>query len=117
MLAVLSLVLSGTGQLTAFVGVVVLLGAFLFVVTRRTTDALEASTYEDEEAEGGRLTTRSAATSRCALAPSVVGGPCCGVVWWGFGASISSLPSLGGQPDRPSVGPIERGSWSRSSRS
>jgi UDP-GlcNAc:undecaprenyl-phosphate GlcNAc-1-phosphate transferase len=52
-LAVLSLVLSGTGQLTAFVGVVVLLGAFLFVVTRRTTDALEASTYEDEEAESG----------------------------------------------------------------
>ena len=50
-LAVLSLVLSGTGQLTAFVGVVVVLGAFLFVVTRRTTDALEASTYEDEEAD------------------------------------------------------------------
>ena len=50
-LAVLSLVLSGTGQLTAFVGVVVLLGAFLFVVTRRTTDALEASSYEDEGAE------------------------------------------------------------------
>jgi len=50
-LAILSLVLSGTGQLTAFVGVVVLLGAFLYVVTRRTTDALEASSYEDEEAE------------------------------------------------------------------
>ena len=47
-LAVLSLVLSGTGQLTAFVGVVVVLGAFLFVATRRTTDALEASTYEDD---------------------------------------------------------------------
>ena len=50
-LAILSLVLSGTGQLTAFVGVVVLLGAFLYVVTRRTTDALEASSYEDEEIE------------------------------------------------------------------
>ena len=49
--AILSLVLSGTGQLTAFVGVVVLLGAFLYVVTRRTTDALEASSYEDEEAD------------------------------------------------------------------
>ena len=48
-LAVLSLVLSGTGQLTAFVGVVVVLGAFLFVVTRRTTDALEASTYDEED--------------------------------------------------------------------
>ena len=50
-LAVLSLVLSGTGQLTAFVGVVVILGAFLFVVTRRTTDALEASTYDEEADE------------------------------------------------------------------
>ena len=50
-LAVLSLVLSGTGQLTAFVGVVVLLGAFLFVMTRRETDALEASTYDDEGAD------------------------------------------------------------------
>jgi UDP-GlcNAc:undecaprenyl-phosphate GlcNAc-1-phosphate transferase len=49
-LAVLSLVLSGTGQLTAFVGVVVLLGAFLYVVTRRTSDALEAASYEDDEA-------------------------------------------------------------------
>ena len=48
-LAVLSLVLSGTGQLTAFVGVVLILGAFVFVVTRRTADALEASAYEDEE--------------------------------------------------------------------
>ena len=50
-LAVLSLVLSGTGQLTAFVGVVVVLGAFLFVVTRRETDALEASSYDEEEAD------------------------------------------------------------------
>jgi hypothetical protein len=39
------------GQLTAFVGVLVLFGAFLFVVTRRETDALEASTYDDEEAD------------------------------------------------------------------
>jgi UDP-GlcNAc:undecaprenyl-phosphate/decaprenyl-phosphate GlcNAc-1-phosphate transferase len=53
-LAVLSLVLSGTGQLTAFVGVVVVLGAFLFVVTRRTTeDALEASTYDEEALDEG----------------------------------------------------------------
>ena len=46
-LAVLSLVLSGSGQLFAFVGVVVIAGGFLFVVTRRQ-GALEAASYEDD---------------------------------------------------------------------
>jgi hypothetical protein len=42
---------TNSGRAAWFVGVLVLFGAFLFVVTRRETDALEASTYDDEEAD------------------------------------------------------------------
>ena len=52
-LAVLSLVLSGTGQLYAFVGFVVVGGAVLYVLTRRTQEALEASSYEEPEVPSG----------------------------------------------------------------
>ena len=48
LLAVLSFVLSGTGQLYAFLGLGVVFGLVLFLVTRNeTTDALEADTYDD----------------------------------------------------------------------
>jgi UDP-GlcNAc:undecaprenyl-phosphate GlcNAc-1-phosphate transferase len=48
-LAVLSLALSGTDQLYAFMGLAVLFGLVLFLVTRNeTTVALEAETYEEE---------------------------------------------------------------------
>ena len=46
-LAVLSLVLSGTGQLYAFLGVFVGLGVALYTLTRRSHEALEAESYED----------------------------------------------------------------------
>ncbi|MGZ6270911.1 MAG: MraY family glycosyltransferase, partial [Candidatus Limnocylindrales bacterium] len=45
-LAVLSLVLSGSGQLYAFVGIVLAAGLLLFVSTHREGGALEADTYE-----------------------------------------------------------------------
>jgi UDP-GlcNAc:undecaprenyl-phosphate GlcNAc-1-phosphate transferase len=48
LLAVLSLILSGSGQLFAFVGVVVLVGAFLYMVTRRQRGALDAASYQDD---------------------------------------------------------------------
>ena len=48
LLAVLSFALSGTEQVRAFVGLAVLFGLVLFLVTRNeTSDALEAETYED----------------------------------------------------------------------
>jgi UDP-GlcNAc:undecaprenyl-phosphate GlcNAc-1-phosphate transferase len=51
-LAVLSLVLSGTGQVYTFLGLVVLSGLGLFLITRaESADALEAETYE-EAADG-----------------------------------------------------------------
>jgi len=53
LLAVLSLILSGSGQLFAFVGVVVVVGAFLFVVTRRQQGALDAASYEDDTPADG----------------------------------------------------------------
>jgi UDP-GlcNAc:undecaprenyl-phosphate GlcNAc-1-phosphate transferase len=49
LLAVLSLVLSGTGSLYAFMGVVVGGGLVLYLMTRRAREALDARTYEDEE--------------------------------------------------------------------
>lgn len=53
LLAVLSFVLSGTGQLYAFMGLAVVFGLVLFLVTRNeTTDALEADTYEEEPPTG-----------------------------------------------------------------
>ncbi len=49
LLAVLSLVLTGTEQLGAFVGLAVLFGLVLFLVNRNeTTDALEADNYDEE---------------------------------------------------------------------
>ena len=48
LLAVLSFVLSGTGQLYAFMGLALVFGLVLFLVTRsETTDALEADTYDE----------------------------------------------------------------------
>jgi UDP-GlcNAc:undecaprenyl-phosphate GlcNAc-1-phosphate transferase len=53
-LAVLSFFLSGTGQLYAFMGLAVVFGLVLFLVTRNeTTVALEAETYEEERRPGG----------------------------------------------------------------
>ena len=52
-LALLSLLLTGSGQLYAFLGIVVTGGAFLYLVTRRTQDALDASSYEDEDPPPG----------------------------------------------------------------
>ena len=54
LLAVLSFVLTGTGQLYAFMGLAVIFGLVLFLVTRyETSDALEAETYDEgPEARG-----------------------------------------------------------------
>ncbi len=49
LLALLSLVLSGTGSLYAFMGVVVGGGLVLYLMTRRAREALDARTYENEE--------------------------------------------------------------------
>lgn len=49
LLAVLSLVLSGTGSLYAFMGVVVGGGLVLYLMTRRAREALDARTYEAQE--------------------------------------------------------------------
>jgi hypothetical protein len=52
-LAVLSLVLSGTGQVYAFLGLAVVFGLVLFLLTRgETGDALEAESYEEPGAPG-----------------------------------------------------------------
>jgi len=45
--SVLSLLLSGTGQLYAFMGIVVAGGLALYLMTRRAREALEAGTYEE----------------------------------------------------------------------
>ncbi len=48
LLAVLSFVLSGTGPVYAFMGLALVFGLVLFLVTRaETTDALEADTYDE----------------------------------------------------------------------
>jgi UDP-GlcNAc:undecaprenyl-phosphate/decaprenyl-phosphate GlcNAc-1-phosphate transferase len=48
LLAVMSFVLSGTGQLYAFMGLAVVFGLVLFLVARtETSDALEAETYDE----------------------------------------------------------------------
>jgi UDP-GlcNAc:undecaprenyl-phosphate GlcNAc-1-phosphate transferase len=53
LLAVLSLVLSGTGQVYAFMGLAVVFGLVLFLVNRNETgDALEADTYDEEPGPG-----------------------------------------------------------------
>jgi UDP-GlcNAc:undecaprenyl-phosphate GlcNAc-1-phosphate transferase len=51
-LAVLTFVLSGTGQLYAFIGIVLVSGLALFVLTRRSlvAEELTAESYEDEPA-------------------------------------------------------------------
>jgi len=49
LLALLSLVLSGTGSLYAFMGVVVGGGLVLYLMTRRSREALDARTYEAQE--------------------------------------------------------------------
>ena len=51
-LAILSLVLSGRGQISVFL-VVVLVGGFaLYLITRRAGQSLERSSYPDDPAEG-----------------------------------------------------------------
>jgi UDP-GlcNAc:undecaprenyl-phosphate GlcNAc-1-phosphate transferase len=50
-LAVLSLVLSGTGQLYAFLGIVVAGGLALAILTRRSREALHAHSYDDGQSE------------------------------------------------------------------
>ena len=52
-LAALSLVLSGSGQLYAFVGIVLGAGVLLFVSTRREGGALEAESYDSAAAGEG----------------------------------------------------------------
>jgi UDP-GlcNAc:undecaprenyl-phosphate GlcNAc-1-phosphate transferase len=53
LLAVLSFVLSGTDKLYAFLGLAVLFGLVLFLVTRNeTSDALEADTYDERPPTG-----------------------------------------------------------------
>ncbi len=54
-LAVLSLLLSGTGQVYAFLGLFVGLGLVLFVLTRRSlvAEELVAATYDEADADGG----------------------------------------------------------------
>jgi UDP-GlcNAc:undecaprenyl-phosphate GlcNAc-1-phosphate transferase len=53
-LAALSFLLSGSGQLYAFMGLAVVFGLVLFLVARtETSDALEADTYEDDPAPRG----------------------------------------------------------------
>lgn len=52
-LAILTFVLSGTGQFYAFIGIVVASGLILFVLTRRSlvVEELEAEAYEDDEGQ------------------------------------------------------------------
>ena len=59
-LAVLSLVLSGTGQVYAFLGLVVGLGLVLFVLARRSlvAEALQAASYEGSPEGSGRSRAR-----------------------------------------------------------
>jgi UDP-GlcNAc:undecaprenyl-phosphate/decaprenyl-phosphate GlcNAc-1-phosphate transferase len=52
-LAALSLVLSGSGQLYAFLGIVLGAGVLLFVSTRREGGALEAESYDGNDTDGG----------------------------------------------------------------
>ena len=55
-LAVLTFVLSGTGQLYAFLGLAVVFGLALFLLTRgETGDALEAETYEPDPPPTSRI--------------------------------------------------------------
>jgi UDP-GlcNAc:undecaprenyl-phosphate GlcNAc-1-phosphate transferase len=64
---VLTFVLSGTGQLYAFIGIVLLSGLALFVLTRRSlvVEELEAEAYEDEPAidDDGAVAPVSIATA------------------------------------------------------
>jgi UDP-GlcNAc:undecaprenyl-phosphate GlcNAc-1-phosphate transferase len=65
-LAVLSFVLSGAGQLYGFLGVVVASGFLLLLLTRRSLVIadFEASSYEDEPAEGSSPTPVAKTTDR-----------------------------------------------------
>jgi hypothetical protein len=47
-LAVLSLVLSGRGQVSAFLIIVIGSGLLLYLITRRTNRALDRSSYPDD---------------------------------------------------------------------
>jgi hypothetical protein len=57
LLAVLSLLLQGSGSMYAFLGIVVGFGLLLFLLTRRTgaEEALEASSYPDEGIEAAAV--------------------------------------------------------------
>ena len=76
LLAVMSFVLSGTGQVYAFMGLAVAFGLGLFLLTRgESVDALEAESYEPDPApaEVGDMRPaarirRRAASSRCPAA-------------------------------------------------
>ncbi len=81
---VLTFVLSGTGQLYAFIGIVLLSGLALFVLTRRSlvVEELEAEAYEDEEptvasAAKAEPTASSATspTASSATSPTAKDGP------------------------------------------
>src|SRR5450432_2787939 len=65
-LAILSFVLSGAGQLYGFLGVVVASGVLLLLLTRRSLVIadFEASSYEDEPAEGPSPTPVAKTTDR-----------------------------------------------------
>jgi hypothetical protein len=52
-LAVLSFVLSGRGQLSAFVIIVIGGGLLLYLMTRAAREALQADSYPDEEEAAG----------------------------------------------------------------
>lgn len=67
LLALLSLVLSGTGSLYAFMGVVVGGGLVLYLMTRRAREALDARTYEAQEPTEA-LTIEAAEEERARLA-------------------------------------------------
>ena len=102
-LAVLSFVLSGTQQLYSFLGLAVVFGLILFLVTRNETgDALEAETYDDEpETPNGRPSQTPEGSFGQAEPPMR------------SGASIgSSAPGC-----RRVEGPCRRSSWASSSSS
>ena len=51
-LAVLSLVLSNANQLYTFMGIVVIGGLLLYLMTRRTQESFDADSYPDDPAGG-----------------------------------------------------------------
>ena len=51
-LAVLSLALSGRGQISAFLVIVIGGGLALYLLTRRASDGLDRESYEEEPSQG-----------------------------------------------------------------